>query len=83
MSAFGLRSPSNIVPTCVLKVFPWIRILPSPIFLLAWQDMFGQNTSDEFNCSVVFSFMFIRLGKVQMDLTVSCNAIVSKPPPMG
>ena len=66
INAFGLRNPSNIVPACALNVlpqvlhryrarfFPWLIILPSPLFPLAMQSRFGQNTWDASVCSVVF-----------------------------
>jgi hypothetical protein len=59
--------PSNMVPACALNVFPhvlqryrarffpWLMTLPSPIFPLAWQAGFGQNTCEASICSgVVF-----------------------------
>ena len=67
--SLGLRNPSNIVPACALNVFPhslqryrrrafpWLTIVPSPLFPLAMQSRFGQNTCDAFICSVLFSFI--------------------------
>src|SRR6266566_4418552 len=56
-----------MVPACALNVFPhvlqryrarffpWLMTLPSPIFPLAWQAGFGQNTCEASICSgVVF-----------------------------